>query len=860
VQVRRTVLRDRSPPGSADGPRVPFGVVADKLREYKAKRDFRSTPEPGGATKRRGQDGAGKAGSRRATPARSKGSRAGSAQPRFVVHEHHARRLHWDLRLERDGVLASWAIPNGIPDDPKDNRKAVHTEDHPLEYIDFEGEIPKGEYGAGKIKVWDSGTYEAEKFRDDEVILTFQGERLQGKYALFRAGQDPKDWMIHRMDPPADPGREPMPERLVPMLARPGDLPRDAQSYGFEVKWDGIRAILYSQPGRTRIEGRRLTDITAKYPELRPLGRELGSRTAVLDGEIVAFDENGKPSFERLQRRMHLTGDSQIKRQAKALPATYLIFDLLYLDGHSLMALPYEERRRRLDELGLEGAAWRTPASHRGEGKALLEATAKQGLEGVVAKRLDSPYEPGRRSGAWTKVKNKRRQELIVGGWMPGEGKRENRIGALLLGYYDSEGVLRYAGRVGTGFKERDLDDLEKRLASLRRKTSPFGGDPKPPRGAFFVRPELVCEVEFTEWTGDMILRHPAYKGLSEIDPKEVVVGDEEARVDTAGGPAALAGESAPAADVALGPMRELKSGAYEVEIEGRKLRLSNLDKVMYPKVGFTKGQVIDYYARVSPVVVPHLHGRPLTMKRYPDGVEAQFFYEKQCPSHRPDWVETATIWSRHNKRNIDYCLANDVSTLVWAANLADLELHTSLSLAAAIDRPTMMVFDLDPGAPADIVDCCRVGMWVRGLFEEVGLDCFAKTSGSKGLQVYVPLNTEVTYGETKPFAKAVAELLEKQHPKQVVSRMTKTLRKGKVLVDWSQNDEHKTTVCAYSLRAKERPTVSTPVTWDEVEHAAKRRVKRSLEFDSDAVLGRVEDLGDLFAPALTLSQELPSL
>jgi bifunctional non-homologous end joining protein LigD len=771
--------------------------VAEKLTEYRRKRDFDATAEPAG-----GDSGA-----------------EGTA--RFVVQEHHARRLHWDLRLERDGALASWAIPNGIPEDPKENRKAVHTEDHPLEYIDFEGDIPKGEYGAGTMKVWDSGTYDCHKFREDEVMVTFHGERLSGRYVLFRAGKDPKDWMIHRMDPPADPEREPLPEHVVPMLAKIGDLPRDEDRYAFEIKWDGIRALVYSEPGRMRIEGRSLTDVTAQYPELRPLNRELGSRSAVLDGEIVALDERGRPNFGRLQQRMHLTGDTRIKRRSKELPATYMIFDLLHLDGHSLMDLPYEERRARLDDLGLDGAAWRTPRSHPGEGRALLEASAEQGLEGVVAKRLDSAYEPGRRAETWVKVKNKRRQELAIGGWLPGEGKREASIGALLVGREDDDGILRYGGRVGSGFKERDLQDLQERLEPLRRRTSPFHGEPKPPKGALFTAPELACEVEFTEWTNEGILRHPVYKGL-------------------------------------VKPLRALHGKAVEAEIEGRKLRLSNLDKVLYPEVGFTKGQVIDYYARVAPVLLPHLHGRPLTMKRYPDGVDGKFFYEKQCPSHRPDWVQTASIWSRHNKDTIDYCLANDLPTLVWTANLADLELHTSLSLAAEIERPTMMVFDLDPGEPADIVDCCRVGLWVRDLFEGLGLDSFPKTSGSKGLQVYVPLNVETSYAETKPFAKAVAELLEKQHPKQVVSRMNKDLRGGKVLVDWSQNDEHKTTVCVYSLRAKERPTVSTPVAWDEVERCLHAKDPGVLTFDSDALLARVEELGDPFGPVLTLRQDLP--
>jgi len=296
------------------------------------------------------------------------------------------------------------------------------------------------------------------------------------------------------------------------------------------------------------------------------------------------------------------------------------------------------------------------------------------------------------------------------------------------------------------------------------------------------------------------------------------------------------------------------------VEVQGRKLKLSNLDKVLYPDVGFTKGQVIDYYARIAPVLLPHLRGRPLTMKRYPNGVGGMFFYEKNCPTHRPEWVKTTRVWSEGNNRWMDYCLIEDLPTLVWAANLADLELHTSLSLGKDILRPTFLVFDLDPGPPANIVQCCRVGLMVRQIFATLGLQCFAKTSGSKGLQIYVPLNTAVTYDDTKPFAHELARLLERQHPDLVVSDMKKALRTGKVLVDWSQNDDHKTTICVYSLRAKERPTVSTPVKWDEVENCLEKGDATLLVFDSDRVLERVKQDGDLFAPVLKLKQKMPAL
>jgi bifunctional non-homologous end joining protein LigD len=398
----------------------------DRLSTYRSKRDFAVTDEPAGGE-----------------------LEAPSAEPRFVVQEHLATRLHWDLRLEHDGVAASWAIPNGIPSDPADNRLAVRTEDHPLEYLEFEGEIPKGEYGAGTMRVWDRGTYEIHKWTDKKVEVSFHGERLRGRYGLFRIGRDEaskNDWMIHRMDPPDDPERQPMPERVLPMLARPGKLPPREEEWAFEVKWDGVRAIAYAQPGRLRLESRNLREITDSYPEVRGLIRDLGMHEAVFDGEIVAFDDRGRPSFERLQHRMHVTSAAAVKRLAAKTPVVYAIFDLLYLDGRVLIELPYAERRARLESLELGGQAWRVPAAHIGEGARLSAATREQGLEGIVAKRLDSRYEPGRRPGTWVKIKHTLRQELVIGGWLPGEGRRTDRIGALLMGYYDGR-EFRYAGR-----------------------------------------------------------------------------------------------------------------------------------------------------------------------------------------------------------------------------------------------------------------------------------------------------------------------------------------------------------------------------------------------------------------------------
>ncbi|HEX2162279.1 MAG TPA: non-homologous end-joining DNA ligase [Thermoleophilaceae bacterium] len=471
--------------------------MADRLRDYRDKRDFSVTPEPG-----------------------DEGAPADADLPRFVVQEHHASHLHWDLRLEREGTLASWAVPRGIPDHPEEDRLAVRTEDHPLKYLEFEGEIPAGNYGAGTMAVWDSGTYELEKWRDDEVMAVFRGDRVQGRYVLFRTGG--KNWMIHRMDPPA-PGVEPMPEAIEPMKARLGELPRDEDAFAYEVKWDGIRAVARIDRGHLDLTGRNGTDYRPRYPELRPLGGVLGSTRAILDGEIVAFDEQGRPSFERLQSRMHLTGEAAVKRRSKDLPVTYVIFDLLWLDGHLTTGLAYRDRRRLLSELELDGPRWRTPSHHEGDGGALLEATREQGLEGIMAKRLDSTYEPGRRSGAWIKVKNVLRQEVVIGGWARGEGKRAGSFGALCVGVHDEEGKLRYVGKVGTGFDESLLSLLTRELTDRRRDTSPFEGR-QPPRGTVFVEPNLVGEVEFREWTRTGTLRAPAFKGLrDDLDARRVV-------------------------------------------------------------------------------------------------------------------------------------------------------------------------------------------------------------------------------------------------------------------------------------------------------------------------------------------------
>jgi bifunctional non-homologous end joining protein LigD len=459
------------------------------LGEYRRKRDPGRTPEP--------------------VPAEDSALPHGDDDT-FVIQEHHATALHWDVRFERAGVLASWAVPKGLPPDLKTIRMAVHTEDHPLEYATFDGDIPKGEYGGGSMFIWDRGTYETYKWEDYEIDVRLHGERVDGRFIFLKRD---KGWLVRRREADARPGWQPLPDDLSPMLAVPGGLPVADEDWTYEFKWDGVRALITVDGGRIRIRSRQGNDVTVSYPELTGLGAQVGATQLVLDGEIVAFS-GGRPSFDKLRSRMHVSKTAQARRLVAVAPVTYLIFDVLHADGRSCLDMPYRARRDLLESLELKGKHWQTPRSYPGAGEAVLAASRDQELEGVVAKRLDSTYQPGRRSPDWVKITDLRTQEVVIGGWRPGTGKRSGVLGALLLGIPDGD-CLRYLGSAGTGFTNADLEDLTARLHDLDRETSPFDEVPADrARGARWVSPRLVGEVAFVRWTEDGRMREPRWRGL----------------------------------------------------------------------------------------------------------------------------------------------------------------------------------------------------------------------------------------------------------------------------------------------------------------------------------------------------------
>jgi bifunctional non-homologous end joining protein LigD len=767
--------------------------VSERLGEYKRKRDRKQTPEPFG--RKRGK----------------------AKAPIFVVQRHDARRLHYDFRLERDGVLASWAVPKGVPLEPGQQHLAVHVEDHPLEYGSFEGEIPKGNYGAGTVEIWDRGTYELlEEKRDGGLTVRLHGERLDGTWALVPAhlSGDEKNWLLLRK---REDGRAPAREsrRYAPMLASSMETLPTGEGWLFEPKWDGYRALGYVHGGDATLRSRNGNDLTKRFEAIaKELPKALRSPDAVVDGEVCALDEQGRPSFSAMQQGKPGT------------PLVYEVFDLLELDGDPVVDLPLTERRERLERL-LAPSRFVQLSGVFDDGEALLEAAREQRLEGVMAKRAASRYQGGKRGRDWLKVKTHGRQEFLICGWTKGQGRREGRFGSLVLGVRRGK-ELAWVGNCGTGFTERVIDELLARLKPLRRETTPFPAVPKMPKvrkaDVVWVEPELVCEVEFAEWTHDGHLRAPSFQGLRDDKPARSVRRE--------------------------GPVETVDHG----------VKLSNLDKPFWPdddpSGGITKGDLIDYYRAVAPVVVPHLENRPFTMRRFPDGAYGKGFFQKDAPKGMPDWiprfhVQVSTRERPPKKRWIDAPLVNEERALLWMVNMGCIDLNAWYSRADKPDRPDFVLFDLDPSPDVGFTEVVQVALLVKQALDALGLVSFPKTSSAEGMHVLVPVERRYTYTQTREFCEIVAGALARTHRGLVTTEWSKAKRRG-VLIDANQNGEGKTIASVYAVRPRPGAPVSMPLRWDEVNESLD-----ATSFTMEVVLERIRRHGDLFEGVLTTRQRL---
>jgi bifunctional non-homologous end joining protein LigD len=772
------------------------------LREYERKRDRRKTPEPFGGK------GRGKA-------------------PIFVVQRHDARRLHYDFRLERNGALASWAVPKGVPLEPGQQHLAVHVEDHPLDYATFEGEIPKGEYGAGTVEIWDSGTYElVEEKPNGGLTVRLHGKKLEGTWSLVPAhlSGDEKNWLILRKRDEAAPARSGPRRAYAPMLATPADakeMPR-VDGWEYEIKWDGYRIVSRVAGGEVEMRTRKNQDYTERFTNVaRELVKALKTPDCVVDGEVCALDEDGRPSFSAMQ-------------QAKTgTPIVYYVFDVLEVDGAPTVDLPLRERRERL--LKLLDRRNRTVKFSESfdDGRALYEAAKQQRLEGIMGKRIDSPYLPGKRSRDWLKFKTHGEQEFVIAGYTRGKGRREWSFGSLVLGVYGPEG-LEWVGNVGTGFDDAEIDRLLKKLRPLERKESPFAKPTKMPRvrkdDVVWVEPKLVAEASFAEWTHDGRLRAPVYLGLREDKDAREVRRELPEQPDT------------PIPDV--------------VRKGNRVLRLSNLDKPFWPEEGITKGDLLAYYRDVARVVIPHVRDRPFTMKRYPDGWQGKFFFQKDAPRGMPDWIPTMNIEVTtrdrpRQRRRIDAPLVNDELALLWMVNMGCIDLNTWYSRVDKLDRPDFVLFDLDPSPDVGFRETVQVALLVKEALDALELQSFPKTSGADGIHVLVPVARRHTYDDTRQFSEIIARALASTHRGLVTTEWTKSKRRG-VLIDANQNGEGKTIASVYSVRPKEGAPVSTPLRWEELNESLDPGA-----FTMDVVRQRIEEHGDLYEGVLKVKQSL---
>jgi bifunctional non-homologous end joining protein LigD len=784
--------------------------LADRLERYREKRDPASTPEPFGAVRPGGGGGL-----------------------LFVVQQHAARRLHWDFRLELHGTLRSWAVPKGPTADPAEKRLAIEVEDHPIEYADFEGVIPAGAYGAGSVIVWDRGWWRAvedpdEGYEKGKLLFQLGGYKLRGEWTLVRT-RAAKEWLLlkHR-DAFADPGstRPFAPTSVLSgrtleevaggaprvaaalalaegsgarrhtlavgpsglMLAEPADTPFRQAGWVFELKYDGYRLLAEKAGGSTALRYRGGGEVGGVFPEVARAVAALPVEGAVLDGELVVLDEAGRPDFQALQARAQIRRPADIVAASVRRPATLFAFDLLSAGGLDLRALPLLERKAVLAALAPRLGPLRFADHVETEGEALyLEATSR-GLEGVVAKRADSPYHAGR-SADWRKVRAAHTADLaVVGFTAPPRGR--TGFGALHVARRGEEGLV-YAGRVGSGFDKAALGALSARLAGRERREAACSGAVPAGQDNRWVEPEFVVEVRFKDWTREGLMRQPVF----------LRVRDDKGIRDADAGPR---GEGAPPTATAEAP-----AGPTVIEI-------SNPSKLYFPRDGLTKGDLVDYYRAIAPAMLPWLRDRPVVLTRYPDGIDGKSFFQKDAPPGRPAWLRTVTVHSDDSNRDLDLALLDDAEALAWVANLGTIPIHVLACRAGAMERPDWLVVDLDP-KDAPFAHVVRLALAVRTLCDAVGLPCFAKTSGQRGLHVLAPTGGQLTHEQARALAVLLCREVEARHPDLATTARALSARGGRVYLDALQNGRGKTIAAPYCVRPRDGAPVSTPLRWTEV-------------------------------------------
>jgi bifunctional non-homologous end joining protein LigD len=800
-------------------------MAARSLDTYRQKRDPGRTPEPFSVPQ----------------PSPSQ-----AAVDRFVIQQHAARRMHWDLRLEIDGVLVSWAVPRGPSLDPKEKRLAVQTEDHPLEYADFEGVIPAGNYGAGGMIVWDAGTYRsvdgntpAEGVRVGKLDLELRGHKLRGRWALVRTkGSEGKEWLLFTKGPPFS-GPEPViaqpgsifsgltvaelrdrvrrdadlaaaataagaprcalpPDALAPMLAETSKDAFSRSGWIFELKYDGIRLLIVRRDGgEPRLFGRKGRDVTVSFPDVAAAAAHLPADDFVVDGELIALDERGTGSFERLQQRLGLTNPWSVKRAAGEWPVQVQGFDLLAAAGHDLRGLPLAARKAMLRRLLPAQGMIRYVDHIEEDGAAFFAEACKHGVEGMVAKRADSPYVSGRRSRDWVKIKAPKTAVLAVVGYLPGKGARES-LGSLMLAWRRDDALV-YAGNVGSGLSDGGVTTLLATLRAAARPTPSFTYTDELARNAVFVSPALVAEVRFTETTERGLLRQPVFLRLRE----DLRVADCDAP------PAERSAFRVPRSAPDFS-MPDAERATRNGERSTPRVRPSNLNKLFWPADGFTKGDLLDYYERIWPAIEPYLRDRPVVLTRYPDGIDGKSFFQKNAPEFIADWVPTCRI------DDTEYFLCNERDALLYVINMGCIPLHVWSARRQSIEHPDWAILDLDP-KEAPFSDVLAVAHCIHELLAPLGAEHFIKTSGQDGLHVFIPLGAALTHAEATSFAEVIARLVVAQLPD--IATVVRPLggRAGKVYVDFLQNGAGKTIVAPFSVRPRPGAPVSTPLTWSEI-------------------------------------------